>query len=309
MKIRKILLVLLITLTTFGLTGCGFVDRIIEAYKNTWEMTFGTKHDNEEEKQTFPNLDNDFDPNAPIEIKSINVDEIFDTSNKCFNVTWYFSQDDLYTFLKADADIRIVIKNDDDTTVYDKNYSVTDDDYQIIADFEKYKFYKGLIKISTSDVTPGTSSSGKMYVYAKLKNGGEFNPVIFSITNHLPIKTMSITANTPAVVDIKDYRGQIDKRIEINEFEVIASPYVSSVADSYQRMTAKVKLTYNMNGNEVNDFVTFSFKIKDSSGVIVSSGMCMTGRLKVGETISCDIQATGKFDLKQNYTIEFEDYR
>ena len=227
----------------------------------------------------------------------------YEEENSWHQVFFSFSVTEDGELIRQDAIIHLAITNDDGVQVYKGDHSVTDKDYSMWSSTFRGTQLLGCIYIKDSEITQGTKSSGVLTIWAELKDGSYWNEERLQISD-LPVLPLQITIpQAPVTLKEYGYDGKTARKMEIVDISYEVSDW-GTLTVSYT-----VKLLENKNGKSSSDYCYFGYKLKNSDGVIIDSGMCMAGPLAVGEAKREESYMGSDLDRGESYTLEFYDYK
>ena len=108
--------------------------------------------------------------------------------------------------------------------------------------------YLANVRIPVSDISPGTSSNGKVYLTVYKEDTVRFDEVNCDALYCLPIKDVQVVGDgLPLELNLKDYLGNIESIIQINEvsysFEKEYLPQLKIPYPAKRLMEAKTPAT------------------------------------------------------------------
>ncbi|MDR1891504.1 MAG: hypothetical protein LBQ48_00605 [Oscillospiraceae bacterium] len=203
-------------------------------------------------------------------------------------------------FISADVNVAVRIVNDKDEEVYNGNKSVSKNDFSYYTSQNAGEQYLANLRIPASEVTSGKSSNGTVYLTVKQGDTTIFDEVNCSALYCLPIKDIQLkTDSLPFEISIKGFDGKIESKIKIES--------VTYVFD--KAMSPKVSITIAGTKTYANKsaYDTLSYKLYDSEGYMVKSGMIMLSSLGQGDKFKED---TDIYDITpgESYTLELTEH-
>lgn len=225
----------------------------------------------------------------------------YDQSTDTHRVFFAF-YDSSQNAMTPDAEIKIVITNDNGEEVYNQTKKVTKSDYsEWTNSYWDGKQTMGCIYISNSEITGGSISKGTLTIGAKVSNS-TFDDETISI-NHLPAADFILnTPEFPLNINNYGYKEALYRTIQVKSMEY---KFTNEYSD---KLTLKftVSMLYNDKGDLHSDSSSIGYKIKNSEGIIVESGTFYIEAMAVGETV---IEEETVYDIPagDTYTIELID--
>ena len=227
----------------------------------------------------------------------------YEEENSWHQVFFSFSVTEDGENIRQKATIHISISNDDGELVYRGDHEVTESDYSMWSSTVMGSRLLGCIYIKDSEITPGSTASGVLTISAELSNGSYWDEDKIQIS-HLPLKPLQLTVpSAPVTVKEYDYNGKTAKKMEIDSVSYELSDW------GYLTVSFTVTLKENSNGKSASDYCYFGYKLKNSAGVIVDSGMCFVGPLSVGDKKLEEQYIGTNIDRNEAYSLEFYDYK
>lgn len=225
----------------------------------------------------------------------------YDETNSRHQVFWSFSETEDGENIRQDATIHIVITNDNGEQVYKGDHKVTSANYSMWNSTLMGTRLLGCIYIKDSEISQGTTQKGVLTISAELSSGTYWDESKIQISN-LPVKPLQLSLPTvPITLTEYKYNGKVATKIEIQEIS-----YENDWRLSYK---LTVKMTQNTKGNDSSDYCHITYKLKNSKGIIVDSGMWSIGRMSVGDTIISTEYISVDIDLNESYVLELLDYK
>lgn len=216
-------------------------------------------------------------------------------------VVFFGLQDYNNKFIEASGTAKIVIEDNSGNILYDKEIQFTPDDFSdwSFAYRDESRHLCGL-HISIDDIKGGASTSGVLTLTVTGDNYS-FDPSTISI-NNLPSKSVGIKLpSTPAIIKNYDYKGNVEFVISIDSITL----ETESNYDGKSTARFTIVATMKSNNSKYSSSYTYvGYKLKDSSGIVVSSGKAMVDAVGVGERVKADFNI---YDLDPNdsYTLTF----
>lgn len=209
-------------------------------------------------------------------------------------------EDEITMSSSGTVEIRIV--NNDGVTVYEKTRTFTESNFEEWTYNETIEKYLASIYINPNDITPGTSSEGKIY-FVVYGDDYYFDESTLNAYD-LPTKPVEITVEgLPQSVNYYGYSGKIytTTRIESVTYEIMYD-------DSLYIYFAGQK-TYDYAGNNATNSCNFGWKLYDSEGYLIDSGTIYISNLTVGDKFLGEIgYAWDCIEPGVSYKIVITDY-
>lgn len=185
------------------------------------------------------------------------------------------NEKDEYISAEVDVDIRIVSKNGEE--VYSGTRSISKSDFNYYTSQAAGEEYLAEVRIPASDIVPGTSSNGKVFLTVYKESIVSFDEVNCDAFYCLPIKDIQLTCDPfPLELEVKDYLGDTESIIQINdvtyEFEKEYSPQLT--------ISIFGEKTY---GDSNSSYDIISYKLYDSDGYMIDSGDVFLDALSNGD--------------------------
>lgn len=179
-----------------------------------------------------------------------------------------------------DADIRIV--NDEGEEVFNSTSSVTEDDFGYYTSMAKGELYLANIRIPATEIAPGKSSNGTVYLTIYKEGVGAFDEVNCDASYCLPIKDIELVSGPfPVEVDVRGFDGSVMSTIQIEDVSYEFDGNYSSTLT----VTIEGTKTYG-NGNFGFDMI--GYKLYDSEEFMVDSGSVYLDPLNQGDKFKDD---------------------
>ena len=175
-------------------------------------------------------------------------------------------------------DIRIV--NEADEEVYRGTKSVLESDFDYYSSQAAGEQYLANVRISASDIAPGTSADGKVFLTVYKADVVSFDEVNCEALFDLPIKDVHLSCDSlPLELNLKDYAGSTQSIIEISGVEyTFEKDYLPAL-----EITITGEKTYESNASIYSGFDIIGYKLYDGDGYMVDSGSIYLDNLGEGD--------------------------
>lgn len=110
----------------------------------------------------------------------------------------------------------------------------------------------------------------------------------------------------PLTVDYKSSSGKIYTTCKISSIEIKFSQYSNKMISATIILTCEQ--TFNYHGEDAISPCYIAYKLYDSEGYVVKSGMCSTISISVGEKVKDVSFALYDLDVNESYTLVLTDY-
>lgn len=208
-------------------------------------------------------------------------------------------ENDRYTSADVDVDIRIVNENDEE--VYSATKSVTSDDFASFNSKAAGEEYLAEIRIPAEDISKGKSSNGTIYLTVYNGNNIKFDEVKCSAMYSLPVLDIEFKADMlPVVIDVKDYYGNIESKIQIND--------VSYVYENDTVPILKVTILGTKTYGNAASYDIINYRIYDNDQYLIDSGYVYLNSLSQGDKFKDDSIMIYDIEPGKTYTITFSEY-
>ncbi|MCR5376186.1 MAG: hypothetical protein K6E71_05510 [Lachnospiraceae bacterium] len=282
---RRLLLLLTMVICCICLAACDFGDDL-----------FGKRGSYDEELKLTPT------PTGPADHFG-NKSVQYEKENARYKVSFSFFVTKAGKYVPQEATIHLAITNDEGEVVYRKDHEVTERDYGTPNSSSVGVLLLGSIYVKSDEITPGLSTNGTMAISAELPNGNRWDEERLWIYD-LPLKQLQISMPaTPLTVTEYDYHGNVERRAEVLSVDYEASEY------GLVNIKTTVKLIENNDKYSATGYFKMNFKLKNTSDVIVQSGVLIVGPMAIGDTMLGNQMIAYDLDRNEEYTLELVDYR
>lgn len=211
-----------------------------------------------------------------------------------------FDKNDKPLAAEVNADIRIV--NEENEEVYSGTTTVSEEDFGYYTSMTFGEQYLANVKIPASEIKPGKSSSGTVFLTIYRENTVQFDEVNCEAVYCLPIEDVQVAFDPlPLDLSIRDFMGGTASVIQIQsidyEFEKEYMPQLS--------ITISGEKTYE-SGNLGFDMI--SYKLYDSAGYMVDSGNIYLSSLSAGDKFRDDSVIIYDITPGESYTFKLSEY-
>lgn len=204
--------------------------------------------------------------------------------------------------ISADIDVDIRIVNEDDEEVYRGTKSVSEGDFSYYTSQANGEEYLANVKIPASDIAPGTSANGKVFLTVYKAGVVGFDEVNCDALYCLPIKDVQLACDGfPLELKMKDYYGDTQSIIEINDISYsFQKDYLPQL-----EITISGEKTYGTNSS---DYDIIDYKLYDSDDYMVDSGMIYLSKLSVGDKFRDSSTIIYDVTPGMTYTLKLTEY-
>lgn len=201
------------------------------------------------------------------------------------------------------ADISIV--NDNSETVYEKCIEFTEDNFtEWTNSYWDERHYMACIYIPRSDITPGTVQTGTLSLAVTCSDGEVyFEPYQIKIYNDLPISEVSITLpELPVTLKQLDYNGNFKNQMTVKAIDYT----ITNLMDGEATIEFSLTVSLDKSSADSESYSEFTYKLYDSSDVVVDSGIVLNNPVSVGESTVSKVYV---FNLipGENYKLVLDD--
>lgn len=200
----------------------------------------------------------------------------------------------------VDVDIRII--NEDGEEVYNATKLVSEADFSYYTSQAAGEQYLANVRIAASDVIPGTSASGRVFLTVYKDDIVSFEEVDCEALYCLPLKDVQLICDTlPLELKIKDYWGNTESIIEIND-----------VAYNFEKeYLPQLEITISgqkTHGTSNSGYDVVGYKLYDSEGYMVDSGNIYLSGLSEGDKFRDDSIIFYDVTPGMTYVLELTEY-
>ena len=205
-------------------------------------------------------------------------------------------------YISADVDVDIRIEDESGNELYKATHTVSKDNFGYYTSKVAGEQYLAEIRIKESEISKGTSTSGKLYLTVYKEGVVSFDEVNCEALYCLPVRSITLNANNlPVELKVKDYSGRTESIIKIED--------VSYTAD--YDLSPEMSITISgikIYGSNNQSYDIISYKLYDSAGYMVNSGNVFLKDLNSGDKFK-DYSIT-VYDIKpgETYTLKFSEY-
>ena len=201
---------------------------------------------------------------------------------------------------EADVDIRIVTENGEES--YKDTAHISEENFDSYTSEAQGERYLANIRIPYSKVKPGTSLNGTVYFSVREGDTPWFDEVSCSAAYCLPVKDVTVqAADLPISINVKDYSGNVESVIQINE---ISYKYESD----YSPRVSITVIGEKLKGPANSMYDVLSYKIYDHEGYVVESSHLYLKSISEGDKFKDDSIVMYSVIPGENYTIQFSEY-
>lgn len=204
--------------------------------------------------------------------------------------------------MSADVDVDIRIVNDNGEEVYKMTQEVSKNDFGYYTSQVAGEQYLANVRIPVSDILPGTSSDGKVYLTVYKSDIVRFDEVNCDALYCLPIKDVQLTCESlPLELKMKDYRGNTESIIQINDVSYIFDKGYSPRLE----ITISGEKTY---GGKNSGYDIISYKLYDDDGYMVDTGQVCLISLGTGDKFKDNSLVVYDVTPGASYTLKLMEY-
>lgn len=202
-------------------------------------------------------------------------------------------------FTSADVNVDIRIVNDDGDEIYAATHYISKDDFSYYTSQAAGEQYLARIRIPVSQISAGTNASGKVYLTVYQGNSLRFDEVNCTAFHCLPLlDTRLVAENLPTEIPVKDYYGEIESKIRIDEvsyvYDTLYTPQLEIICSGTKTF-----------GTSSSSYDVISYKIYDSKGYVVDSGNIYLNKLSAGDKFKDDTITVYDVVPGETYEIRF----
>ena len=196
--------------------------------------------------------------------------------------------------ISADVDVDIRIVNDSAEEVFKGTHSVSQDDFGYYTSQAQGEQYLANIRIPMSEITPGTDSSGKVYLTVYKADIVAFDEVNCDASYCLPIKDIQLESGPfPIELSVKGFDGSIASKIQIDDVTYV---YEKGYTPTLTVTISGTKTYSNNNSIFSSGYDVISYKLYDSENYMVydnalytadkSKLVCYPAKYAIGEVVN-----------------------
>ena len=209
---------------------------------------------------------------------------------------------DKQEYMSADVDVDIRIVDESGNELYKATRAVTDRDFGYYSTIGAGEQFLAHLRIKASEIAKGTSASGTVYITV-YNETIRFDEVNCSAFNCLPVKDLVLMVDQlPTEVNVKDYRGALQSIIKIEKVT-----YTFDLG-GFHSLSVTIYGTKTYASGDKNSYDKIKYKLFDSAGYLVDSGMVMLDSLDSGEKFKDDSITIYDIVPGETYTIQFVEY-
>lgn len=205
-------------------------------------------------------------------------------------------------YIAADVDVDIRIVNENGEEVYNGSKSVSKNDFDYYTSQIAGEQYLANIKIASSEIAPGTSSSGQVFITVYKSDIVRFDEVNCSALYCLPIGDVRLAFDSfPLNLKVMGFDGTTESIIQIND----ASYEFEKDYSSQLNITIYGEKTY---GNSDSGYDIIGYKLYDSDNNMVYSGSIFLSSLSEGDKFKDNSTVIYDIVPGESYTLKFVEY-
>lgn len=186
-------------------------------------------------------------------------------------------------YVSADVDVDIRIVNDEDEVVYEGTKSVSKKDFGYYTSNALGERYLAEVRIPSSEITPGKSSDGKVFITVHKSNIIDFSEVNCDALYCLPIGDVQLNFDSlPIELKVMDWNGDTKSIIQINDVSYkFEKEYIPEL-----KITISGEKTYGDSSSLGYDII--GYKLYDSDGNMVDASHIYLSSLSKGDKFKDD---------------------
>lgn len=194
-------------------------------------------------------------------------------------------------YVKLPVTVIITITNDSGESVYKAALNLYESDF--VAD-------DAVLKIPVGDITNGKNKNGTANIQVKVGDSYWFEAQDYDVSD-LPLLPVTISLpETPLTV----------KRFLLRT--MMTETKITSLTVEYTDYSTKINYTatklFDYDGSDGNTYCSFRWKLRDSEGVVLDSGLAISPSISTGETFKDSFYIDPDLVPGETYTLEISDY-
>ena len=208
--------------------------------------------------------------------------------------------------ISADVDVDIRIVNDSAEEVFKGTHSVSQDDFGYYTSQAQGEQYLANIRIPMSEITPGTDSSGKVYLTVYKADIVAFDEVNCDASYCLPIKDIQLESGPfPIELSVKGFDGSIASKIQIDDVTYV---YEKGYTPTLTVTISGTKTYSNNNQYFSSSYDVIGYKLYDSENYMVDSGSVYLNSLNQGDKFKDESITIYDLVPGETYTLKLVEY-
>lgn len=203
--------------------------------------------------------------------------------------------------IAAEANVNVKIVDNDGNILYKGKRFVKEDDFSSYTNEIMGTHFMADLRIKESSLKPGTSTDGKVYFKVYNEEAFEFDECSSDIFFDLPIRDITIHAEgLPMELRQKNYDGSVSSKVRVDDVSYTVDKSMTPLVT----VTISGEKTYS---GDMNFGDMFDYKLYDSDGYMVESGMVMLDQMDVGDKFKDDSIMFFELTPGETYTLKFSD--
>ena len=204
--------------------------------------------------------------------------------------------------VSASATVEIRIVNDSDEEVYRGCKKITESDFGYYTSKSEGEQFLADVRIKASEIKPGKTSSGTVYITIYNDNEFRFDEVNCRASFSLPIADVTVVSDQlPIEIDCKGYDGKLEAKIRVEE---VAYTFDKGLLQQLNIEFSGTK-TY---GKTSTTYDIITYKLYDSGGYVVDTGNIYLRSLGQDDRFKDDSIVFYDVTPGETYTIRFFEY-
>lgn len=180
------------------------------------------------------------------------------------------------TSIAAEATVDIRIVNENNEEVYRETRSVAKNDFDYYTSQAAGEQYLANIRIPATDILPGTSANGKVFLTVYKADAFSFEEVNCEALYCLPVQDIQLNYGPfPLELKTKDYQGNIESIIQINDITY-------NFEKEYMTRLSIMLFGEKTYGGSAASYDIISYKLYDGDGYLIDAGEVYLDSLSEG---------------------------
>ena len=204
--------------------------------------------------------------------------------------------------VSASATVEIRIVNDSDEEVYRGSKKITKSDFGYYTSKSEGEQYLADVRIKASEIKPGKSNSGTVYITIYNENAFRFDEVNCRALFSLPVADVAVISDQlPIEIDCKGYDGKLETKIRVED---VSYTFDKGLLQQLKIVFSGTK-TY---GKTSTTYDIITYKLYDSGGYVVDTGNIYLRSLGQNDKFRDDSIVFYDVSPGETYTIRFFEY-